>query len=88
MSGTDALGNPASVVYTGEAPQEFIIDRTPPLIEVLWDNSDVRNGKYYNRQRCALIRITDLSFDMSTVKILPFSRSVQQIFCKITQYIN
>lgn len=79
VSGTDALGNPASVVYTGEAPQEFIIDRTPPLIEVLWDNSDVRNGKYYNRQRCALIRITDLSFDMSTVKILPFSRPFSKV---------
>ena len=73
ISGTDALGNPAAVEYNGEAPRTFTVDRTPPVIDVIWDNTDVRNGKYYNRARRAVIRITDLSFDPRGVKILPFS---------------
>ena len=73
VEGTDALGNAASVAYTGEAPQSFVVDRTPPVIDVTWDNEDVRNGKYYNRARRALIRIRELSFDPRAVKILPAS---------------
>ena len=79
VTGTDALGNAASVSYTGEAPQEFTIDRTPPLIEVVWDNTDARNGNYYNGARRAIVRITDLSFDDSYVKILPFARSFRRV---------
>ena len=71
VTGTDALGNTASVSYTGEAPQAFTIDRTPPLIEVTWDNTDARNGRYYNAARLATVRVADLSFDDSYVKILP-----------------
>ena len=79
VAGTDALGNAAPVSYTGEAPQAFTIDRTPPLIEVAWDNTDVRNGRYYNAARLATVRITDLSFDDSYVKILPFARSFRKV---------
>ena len=79
VSGGDALGNPASAVYSGEAPQEFVIDRTPPLVEVLWDNNDVRNGKYYNRERRATIRVTDLSFDERMVKTAPFARPFRRV---------
>lgn len=79
VAGTDALGNVASVSYTGEAPQAFTIDRTPPLIEVTWDNTDARNGSYYNGVRRATVRITDLSFDDSYVKILPFARSFRKV---------
>ena len=79
VTGTDALGNAASVSYTGEAPQEFTIDRTPPLIEVVWDNTDARNGNYYNGARRAIVRITDLSFDDSYVKIMPFARSFRKV---------
>ena len=79
VTGTDALGNTASVSYTGEAPQAFTIDRTPPLIEVTWDNTDARNGRYYNASRLATVRVTDLSFDDSYVKILPFARSFRKV---------
>ena len=79
VTGTDALGNTASVSYTGEAPQAFTIDRMPPLIEVVWDNTDARNGNYYNGTRRATVRITDLSFDDNYVKILPFTRSFRKV---------
>ena len=74
VGGTDAAGNPASVDYVGAAVRRFVIDRTPPRIEVFWDNTDVRNGRYYNRPRRATVRITDVSFDETRVKILPFSK--------------
>ena len=74
ISGTDAAGNSASVDYEGVAVKLFVIDRTPPRIEVFWDNKDARNGRYYNRPRRATVRITDVSFDESRVKILPFSK--------------
>ena len=79
VTGTDALGNAASVSYTGEAPQEFTIDRMPPLLEIIWDNTDARNGNYYNGARRATVRVTDLSFDDSYVKILPFARSFRKV---------
>ena len=79
VSGADALGNAAAVTYTGEAPQDFVIDRIPPLIEVVWDNEDVRNGKYYNRPRCATIRITELSLDERAVQIFPFARALRRV---------
>ena len=73
VGGADAAGNPALVRYTGEAPRDFVVDRTPPVIEVIWDNNDVLNGMYYNRERNAAVRITDLSFDERGVKIVPFA---------------
>jgi hypothetical protein len=79
VTGTDALGNAAVVSYTGEAPQEFTIDRMPPLLEIMWDNTDARNGNYYNGARRATVRVTDLSFDDSYVKILPFARSFRKV---------
>ena len=79
VSGTDALGNAAAVTYTGEAPRAFVIDRIPPVIEVAWDNEDVRNGKYYNRPRCATIRIAELSLDEHAVQIAPFARTLRRV---------
>lgn len=73
VTGSDALGNAALVTYEGEAARAFTVDRTPPRIEVIWDNMDVRNSKYYNRVRNASIRITDLSFDERQVQILPLA---------------
>ena len=79
MTGTDAAGNPASVRYEGEAPRTFVVDGTPPLIEVTWDNTDVRNGRYYNRERLATVRITDLSFSEEFVRVLPESTGFRRV---------
>ena len=79
VTGTDAAGNPASVRYEGEAPRTFVVDGTPPLIEVTWDNTDVRNGRYYNRERLATVRITDLSFSEEFVRVLPESTGFRRV---------
>ena len=78
VAGADALGNPAEVQYLGAAPQAFTVDGTPPLVEVLWDNTDVRSGRYYNRARRAVVRITELSFDERKVRLSPLSRGFRR----------
>ncbi len=69
VSGTDALGNPAHVTYTGTANRHFVIDKTAPLLAVYFDNNSVRNGKYYNADRVATIDIRELNFRDSDVTI-------------------
>lgn len=68
ISGTDALGNPASVSYQGTAPKKFTIDKTAPVITVTFDNNNVRNGKYYNANRTATVKIKEHNFRASDVK--------------------
>ena len=69
VSGTDALGNPATVTYTGAANRSFVIDKTAPILAVYFDNNNARNGKYYNADRVATIDIRELNFRDSDVKI-------------------
>ena len=69
VSGTDALGNAATVRYEGTAPKRFVIDRTPPLIRISFDHNDVKNGKYYRTARCASIEITEHNFRPSDVRV-------------------
>lgn len=64
ISGADQLGiNAASVTYDGVAPQSFVIDKTAPVVDVAFDNNDVRNGKYYNQSRTATVSVTDVNFN-------------------------
>ena len=64
ISGADQLGiNAASVTYDGVAPQSFVIDKTAPVVDVTFDNNDVRNGKYYNQSRTATVSVTDVNFN-------------------------
>ena len=48
---------------------EFTIDQTAPVVEVAFDNNDVRNGKYYNAGRTATITVTEHNFDPSLVSV-------------------
>lgn len=48
---------------------EFTIDMTAPVVEVSFDNNDVRNGKYYNAGRTATITVTEHNFDPELVSI-------------------
>lgn len=62
------------VDYAGNASDAchlstFTIDTTPPIVEVSWDNHDVRNAMYYNRARVATVRVTEHNFDASRFSI-------------------
>ena len=71
ISGTDALGNPfqGDVTSTSQAPWEFTIDKTAPVINVSFNNNDVRNGKYYNAARVATVTIDEHNFLADEVTI-------------------
>jgi len=60
--------------YAGNASQrstleEFTIDRTAPVIDVTWDNVDVRNARYYRAPRVATIAVREHNFDPGLMSI-------------------
>ena len=61
---TDMLGHTQSRLHP-----EFIIDQTPPYIDVTFDNDDVRSGNYYNAPRTATIRVLDKNFDPTSTHV-------------------
>lgn len=72
MEGMDAVGNAiaaAAVQYitlTGgaaTAPQDFVIDKTAPVLSVRYDTSAARNEKYFNTNRTATLSVNDDNFD-------------------------
>lgn len=72
ITGTDALGNrfdrPIFVDGT-VAGSDFTIDKTTPVINVSFNNNDVRNGKYYNAARVATVTIDEHNFLADEVTI-------------------
>lgn len=68
---TDLLGFEATEVNYGDsvAPQEFTIDKTNPVINISFNNNDVRNGKYYNDTRTATVNIEEHNFSADGVDL-------------------
>lgn len=53
-----------SKAYTGkDHADDFTVDQTPPVVSVRFDNSNARNGKYFNATRTAYITLVDHNFD-------------------------
>ena len=50
--------SPATVART-----EFVIDKTAPVINIDYDNNDVKNSKYFDQARTAKITVLDNNFD-------------------------
>ncbi len=61
----DMVGNDNTAVDYGTsvAPTEFTIDKTLPVIQVSYNNNDVRNGNYYKDSRTATITIREHNFE-------------------------
>ena len=70
ITGTDALGNAfkGEVNYTGEAPREFTIDKTAPVIDLSFDQTPFSEN-YYNQPRTGSITITEHNFRASDVTV-------------------
>lgn len=62
---SDLAGNTASC----PVQKAFSIDRTAPVITVSFDNNDVRNGRFFNRTRNAVLKIREHSFSNDKVKL-------------------
>lgn len=62
---TDLAGNSmdGNVDYGNSVvPTDFTIDKTVPVINITFDNEDVRNGKYFNASRKASVEIQEHNF--------------------------
>ena len=61
---TDLVGHKAEEADYGDsvAPKEFTIDKTAPVIQISFNNNDVRNGKFYDAARTATISIEEHNF--------------------------
>ena len=68
---TDLVGHKADAADYGDsvAPREFTIDKTNPIINITFDNNDVRNGKYYNKTRTATVNIEEHNFSTDGVTL-------------------
>ena len=68
---TDLVGHKADGADYGDsvAPREFTIDKTNPIINIHFDNNDVRNGKYYNKTRTATVSIEEHNFSADGVTL-------------------
>lgn len=68
LSSVDKAGNKnQTVTYEGESPKEFTIDLTAPKMSIYFDHYDVKNGKYYNKERVATIRVVEHNFSPDDV---------------------
>lgn len=63
VTSTDWAGN----VSTNE--HKFIIDTVAPRIEIVWDNSEAKNGRYYNHARTATVKVYERNFVAEDAKI-------------------
>ncbi len=54
---------------SGSDSKKFTIDKTAPLINVEYDNNDVRNGECFNADRTVTITVTEHNFDPALITI-------------------
>lgn len=66
----DRATNQGTVTFTGEAPEDFTLDYTKPIIGIEFDNNKVFNTSYYDAHRVATITITEHNFRASDVQII------------------
>ena len=66
VTSTDLAGNACTQPVRID---EFVIDRTAPVISVTFDNNDAQNGKYYKDPRTATVSIHEHNFRESDVNI-------------------
>lgn len=63
---TDEAGNDGTADLSG-LQNVFTVDGTKPLVDVKYDNNDVRNEKYFNKERTATVTFTERNYDESKI---------------------
>lgn len=66
----DRINNVGIVKFDGQAPEEFTVDKTLPIIEIEFDNNNSFNENYYDAQRTATVVITERNFNPDEVEII------------------
>ena len=67
---TDSCGNATTLsdfTITGYNATDFIIDNTPPVVEVSFDNNTAVNDIYFSADRTATVTVTEVNFDPTLV---------------------
>jgi hypothetical protein len=62
---SDALDNALTPDFL---PQHFIIDKTPPLVFVSFDNNEAHDPGYYKAPRTATVRVVERNFSADLMK--------------------
>ena len=72
MASADKANNQATIDYTNNGanavPQAFTVDKTAPVINVSFDNNDVKNGRYYKANRNASVSVNEHNFNAGEVQ--------------------
>lgn len=79
---TDRSNN-QMVEYTSET---VVVDKTNPVIEVVYDNNDAANTNYYKADRTATITITEHNFRADDVNVTVNAVDVQGNAVEVTDY--
>ena len=66
ISYADLAANVANVI----TQHVFTIDKTVPIVTVVYDNNSALNGNYYNADRTATITIKEHNFDSARVSVI------------------
>ncbi len=79
ISYTDQAGNAAGEANYGNsvAPKAFTVDRTLPAIRVSYDNNEVFNQSYYQKERTATIVLTEKNLDPNSAGVKVTLTAVQ-----------
>ena len=79
ISYTDQAGNAAGEANYGNsvAPKAFTVDRTLPAIRVSYDNNEVFNRSYYQKERTATIVLTEKNLDPNSAGVKVTLTAVQ-----------
>lgn len=64
---TDKAGNEGTADLSG-LQNSFTVDGTKPLVDVKYDNNDVKNGEYFNAKRTATVTFTERNYDESKIR--------------------
>ncbi|MBO5447963.1 MAG: hypothetical protein J5994_01420 [Ruminococcus sp.] len=67
---TDMAGNESEATDYGnsEAPNEFTVDKTKPVVTVSFYNNSADNGKYFKANRTATINVSEHNFDLENLE--------------------
>ena len=65
FSCVDAAGNRGSYGKT----EEFVLDKTSPVVKVFWNPAEGKNGKYFNQKRYAIVEVREENFAPADAEI-------------------
>lgn len=76
--------------HNSVAPNAFTIDKTKPLIHVMYDNNQAYNGNYYNKSRVATITIVEDHFDSKNVhmNLNAYDNGMKKEISSISKWIH